>query len=195
MAMSVYQACPSGPEVCRHSNAASSVHNARGHGQGRRPTDAVGAKTAAGWSGAAQGHHGDLVCLFLWHAVASDRRAMRDPLQHALWVEPRKGPKRDIGLGAENPSSVVPKLAGWAYVAIEGGTADLQFVAEVCDVRFASGHSRLRQTDLIFGEFESAPALASASPGGDETSHRAFSDEIAFKLSERREYPEDQFPA
>jgi hypothetical protein len=90
---------------------------------------------------------------------------------------------------------MIPKLAGWAYVAIEGGTADLQFLAEVCYVRFASGHSRLRQADLILGEFESAPALASAGPGGDETSHRAFSDEIAFKLGQRREYPEDQFPA
>jgi hypothetical protein len=27
---------------------------------------------------------GDLVCLFLWHAVAGDRTAMRYPLRHAL---------------------------------------------------------------------------------------------------------------
>jgi hypothetical protein len=40
---------------------------------------AIGAKAAAGRSGAAQGRHGDLVCLFLWRAVASDRTALRHP--------------------------------------------------------------------------------------------------------------------
>ena len=37
-------------------------------------------QTAACWSSAAKGRHGDLVCLFLRHAVASDRSAVRDPL-------------------------------------------------------------------------------------------------------------------
>ena len=90
---------------------------------------------------------------------------------------------------------MVSKFASWAYVAIEGGTADLEFLAEVRHRRLAGGHSRLRQADLIFGEFEMAPALAPTGSGSDETGHRAFSDEIAFKLGQRREYPEDQFPA
>jgi hypothetical protein len=34
---------------------------------------AIGANAAAGRSRLAQGCHGDLVCLFLWHAVAGDR--------------------------------------------------------------------------------------------------------------------------
>jgi len=54
---------------------------------------------------------------------------------------------------------MVSKFASWAYVAIEGGTADLEFLAEVRHRRLAGGHSRLRQADLIFGEFEMAPAL------------------------------------
>ena len=45
----------------------------------RVPAAAIGAKAAAGRSGAAQGRHGDLVCLFLWRAVASDRTALRHP--------------------------------------------------------------------------------------------------------------------
>ena len=34
----------------------------------------------------AQGRHGDLVCLFLWHAVAGDRTAVRHSIRHTLWA-------------------------------------------------------------------------------------------------------------
>ena len=40
----------------------------RGYGNGLRPADAIRAKAAVGRSSAAQGRHGDLGCLFLWHA-------------------------------------------------------------------------------------------------------------------------------
>jgi len=39
-----------------------------GHGQGWCAADAIGAKAAARRGVATQGRHGDLVCLFLWHA-------------------------------------------------------------------------------------------------------------------------------
>jgi hypothetical protein len=53
------------------------------------PTDAIGAKSAADWSSAAQGGYGDL---FLWHAMAGDRTAVRDPFStlyglFARWTE------------------------------------------------------------------------------------------------------------
>jgi hypothetical protein len=48
------------------------------------------AEAAVDRSGAAQGNHGDLVCLFLRHAVAGDWPAVRHPVRHALHaVRPR----------------------------------------------------------------------------------------------------------
>jgi hypothetical protein len=83
---------------------------------------------------------------------------------------------------------VVPKFARWADIAIEGGAADPKLPAEIRYVCLPGSHRGLRQADLVLGEFEAAPALASAGPGGGEASHRAFFDEIGFKLSQRGEY-------
>src|SRR5277367_2678341 len=47
-------------------------------------------------AGAAQGHHGDLVRLFLWHAVAGDRTAVRHPVRHALWAVCPLDPARPL---------------------------------------------------------------------------------------------------
>src|SRR3984957_3287987 len=56
----------------------------------RGPAEAIRAKAAVGRSSAAQGRYGDLVCLFLWHAVAGDRTAVRHSVWHTLWaVRPR----------------------------------------------------------------------------------------------------------
>ena len=71
-----------------------------GHGQGWCAADAMGAKATAGRSGASQGRHGDLVRLFLWHAIAGDRTAVRHFISTGatLWEPPTNtiGPNRRL---------------------------------------------------------------------------------------------------
>jgi hypothetical protein len=62
---------------------------------GARPMRS-GPKPPLAWSGAAQGRDGDLVCLFLWHAMAGDRTAVRNPLPHALWAVCPLDPARPL---------------------------------------------------------------------------------------------------
>src|SRR3954463_12390331 len=63
-----------------------------GHGGGWHPVDPFRAEAAVDRSGAAQGDHGDLVCLLLRHAVAYHRPAVRHPVRHpVLTVCPRLG--------------------------------------------------------------------------------------------------------
>jgi hypothetical protein len=73
------------------------------------------------------------------------------------WRRTESGVRPPIS-GSEQPRRGQPRSAGYK--------------------RFAGGHSRLYQADLILGEFELAPALTPTGSGSDETSHRAFSDEI-----------------
>jgi hypothetical protein len=54
------------------------------HNEGRHPATAIGAKAVAHRSNVAQGRDGDLVRLFLRHAVAGHRAAVRHPLRYAL---------------------------------------------------------------------------------------------------------------
>ena len=60
----------------------------------------MGAKATAGRSGASQGRHGDLVRLFLWHAIAGDRTAVRHFISTGatLWEPPTNtiGPNRRL---------------------------------------------------------------------------------------------------
>ena len=48
---------------------------------------------------------------------------------------------------------MVPKLASWADIAIEGGAADLKFLTEIRYVGLPGGHGGLRQADLVLGEY------------------------------------------
>jgi hypothetical protein len=52
--------------------------------RGRVPGRCDRPKAAAGGRGAAQARHGDLECLFLWHAVARDLAAGRHAIRRAL---------------------------------------------------------------------------------------------------------------
>src|SRR4051794_15747558 len=55
-----------------------------GHGGRWHPANTARAEAAIDWSGAAQGDHGDLVCLLLRHAVARHWPALRHSVRHAL---------------------------------------------------------------------------------------------------------------
>src|SRR3546814_139888 len=58
-----------------------------------------------------------------------------------------------------------------------------------------SGHGGLRETDLVLGQLEFAPAVATSRPGSGEAGHGALTDQISFEFRESGEDAEDQFPA
>ena len=74
---------------------------------GARPMRS-GPKPPLAGAALAQGRHGDLVCLFLWHAVAGDRSAVRHPLRHALWTVCSLDPARPL---ASDAGPAAPHLA------------------------------------------------------------------------------------
>ena len=52
---------------------------------------------------------------------------------------------------------MVPKLASWADIAIEGGAADLKFLAEIRYVGLPGGHGGLQRTTPNTAPFSALP--------------------------------------
>ena len=74
---------------------------------GARPMRS-GPKPPLAGAALAQGRHGDLVCLFLWHAVAGHRTALRNSLRHTIRTIRSLDPARPL---APDAAPAAPHLA------------------------------------------------------------------------------------
>src|SRR3954454_3623206 len=104
-----------------------------------------GTQATSGWSGVAQGRHGDLVCRLLRHAVAGDRPAVRDPLRYAVWAVRALDPAWPV---APLARAAAPPLAPglWRRAGAECG-GDRQSLLSLGAKLLCARH-RWRQEDL-----------------------------------------------
>ena len=90
---------------------------------------------------------------------------------------------------------MVAQIAVGIEIAVKRHWFDAEFPAKVRNAGVAVSHGGLGETDLVLGQLEFAPAVATTRPGGGEAGHGALADQISFEFRQGGEDPENQFPA
>jgi hypothetical protein len=80
----------------------------------------------------------------------------------------------------------------FAHDPVERRATHPETLGDVADVVVAVGHERLDHHEVLFGDLDGAAAGLATGTSGLEARHRAFTDEVAFELSQAREEVEDE---